>query len=154
MFRNVMVVLVVLVSVFAVGCASNPDRRNEDTGRVVGGILGGVLGAQVGDGDGRTAAIIAGTLIGAHIGGSIGRNMDENDRMRAAHSLEHNRTGHATEWRNPDTGYRYEMTPTRTYHSDAGPCREYEMQAWIDGRNETVTGTACRQPDGTWRNRG
>lgn len=146
-----MVIAVIATSLVAMGCASNPDRRNEETGRVVGGILGGVLGSQVGDGDGRTAAIIAGTLIGAHIGGSVGRNMDENDRARAAQSLESSRTGTSTEWRNPDTGYQYEMTPTRTYQTESGPCREYTMEAVINGRNETVYGTACRQSDGSWR---
>lgn len=152
MFRNFMVILIAATMLVATGCATNPDRQNEETGRVIGGILGGVLGSQVGDGDGRTAAIIAGTIIGASIGGSVGRNMDENDRLRAAHSLENNRTGTSTEWRNPDTGYQYQMTPTKTYQTESGPCREYEMQAWIDGRREIVTGTACRQPDGSWRN--
>ncbi len=129
------------------GC--NPTR--EQTGTVVGGVVGGVLGAQVGKGHGRTAAIIAGTLVGAMIGGAIGRHMDEADRRRTAHALEHNRTGQTSRWRNPDTGAYYEVTPTRTYRSAEGPCREFRMRAEIDGRPETVSGTACRQPDGSWR---
>ena len=30
-------------------------------------------------------------------------------------------------------------------------CREYRTVATIDGRSERLYGTACRQPDGSWR---
>jgi|GEM_PF-4889674 len=30
-------------------------------------------------------------------------------------------------------------------------CREYSTTALIEGRQQRLTGTACRQPDGTWR---
>ena len=131
------------------GCETPPTK--EQTGAVVGGVVGGVLGSHVGKGKGRTAAIIAGTLVGAMIGGSIGRYMDAQDRMRTARALEYNRTGQPSRWRNPDTGATYEVTPTRTYETAEGPCREFTMRAEIGGRPETVYGTACRQPDGSWR---
>ena len=118
---------------------------------VIGGILGGVLGSQVGGGRGRTAATIAGTIIGASIGGAIGRSMDSTDRLKLGHSLETVRTGVPTTWRNPDTDSTYTVVPTRTYDSQAGPCREYSINGIIAGRNERVYGTACRQQDGSWR---
>jgi surface antigen len=118
---------------------------------VIGGVLGGIGGAQIGKGTGRTAAIIVGTMAGAAIGGAIGRSMDETDRLKAAHALETVRTGVPSTWNNPDTGNVYTVTPTRTYDTEAGPCREYTMDARIGGRLEQVYGTACRQPDGTWR---
>jgi surface antigen len=106
----------------------------------------------VGKGSGRTAAIIAGTLVGAYIGGSIGKSMDDTDRLKAHQALESNRTNQPTSWTNPDTGNAYTVTPTNTYTASSGdPCREYTTEAVIDGRKEIVTGTACRQPDGTWR---
>jgi len=131
------------------GCATTGPR--EETGMVIGGVLGGVLGHQVGGGRGRTAATIIGTIAGVAIGGSIGRTMDDVDRMRVAATLETTRTGVATTWQNPDTGYDYRMVPTRTYESTEGPCREYTLDAQIGGRTEQVYGTACRQPDGSWR---
>lgn len=131
------------------GCAT--DRLNEQAGMVIGGALGGLLGNQVGKGSGRTAAIIVGTLAGAAIGGAVGRSMDETDRLKTAHSLENVRTGVPSTWRNPDSGNRYTVVPTRTYETNEGPCREYTVDAVIDGRLEKVYGTACRQPDGTWR---
>lgn len=136
------------IALMGTGC----ETRNESAGTVVGGVLGGVLGSQVGKGKGRDVAMVAGAIAGALIGGSVGRSMDENDRMRAQRTLETSRTGETVAWRNPDTAASYEMTPTRTYTADSGgACREYTMDAWIDGRKETVTGTACRQSDGTWK---
>ncbi len=143
-----------LVSLFAAAallaaCQSPPTQR--DTGMVIGGILGGVLGHEVGGGSGRTAATIIGTLIGASIGGAIGRSMDEQDRVRTAHTLESVRTGVPAQWTNPDTGHRYAVTPTRTYDGTTGPCREYTVDAVIGGKPEKVNGTACRLADGSWR---
>lgn len=132
------------------GCATY-QGQNEPAGMVIGGILGGMLGGEVDNGRARTAAIIAGTLAGAAIGGAIGRSMDEVDRMKTASTLESVRTGVSSRWQNPDTGYQYAVTPTRTYETSAGPCREYTIDARIGGRTEEVYGTACRQPDGSWK---
>ncbi len=136
-------------ALLAASCANDPTQ--EQTGMVVGGVLGGVIGSQVGQGHGRTAATIVGAVAGAAIGGAIGRSMDEQDRIRTARALETVRTGESTTWRNPDTGYTYTVEPTRTYEASAGPCREYTVDAVIGGRVEKVYGTACRQPDGSWR---
>lgn len=130
------------------GCQTSPTQ--EDTGRVVGAVLGGVLASNVGKGSGKTAAIIAGTLIGGYLGGAIGKSMDENDRYRASQTFENNQTNQASSWRNPDSGNEYTVTPTRTYASDSGPCRDYTTEVIIDGKRETATGTACRE-DGKWR---
>lgn len=130
-------------------CATQPTQ--EQAGMVIGGVIGGVLGAGLGEGRGQTAATIAGALLGGMIGGNVGRSMDEQDRMRTASTLEHVRTGVPAQWRNPDTGNAYAVVPTRTYDSAQGPCREYTMDALVGGRKERIYGTACRQPDGTWR---
>lgn len=127
--------------------------KNEDTGHVVGGILGGVLGSTIGDGKGKTVATVVGTLAGAMIGGAVGRSMDAQDQANAERALEYSRTGDTVAWHNPDTGNEFEVTPTRTYSANNGSaCRDYTTDAWIDGRKETIVGTACRQSDGSWRN--
>ena len=132
------------------GCASY-QGESERTGMVIGGVLGGLLGNQFGEGSGRTAAIIIGTLAGTAIGGSIGHSMDETDRMRTSHSLETVRTGVPSSWQNPDTGNSYTVTPTRTYGSNTAPCREYTVDAIVGGKKQQIYGTACRQPDGSWK---
>jgi surface antigen len=118
---------------------------------VVGGVLGGVIGSQVGHGSGRVAATIVGTLAGVAIGGAVGRSMDDTDRLKTAQALETGRTGAPVRWVNPDTGRSYVMVPTRTVESQQGVCRDYTIDATIDGRVEKVHGTACRAPDGSWR---
>ena len=142
--------LLAAIALLLSACATHQGPR-ETSGMLIGGIVGGVLGNQIGHGTGRTVATIAGAVIGTAVGGSIGRSMDETDRLKAAHSLENVRTGVRSSWRNPDTGYEYEMVPTRTYDRDGVPCREYQMTATIGGRAEEVYGTACRQPDGSWK---
>ncbi|MGD8710952.1 MAG: RT0821/Lpp0805 family surface protein [Ectothiorhodospiraceae bacterium] len=141
--------LVLSAAIALTSCADYGQQ--EQSGMVIGGVLGGLLGRQVGEGHGNVAAIIVGTLAGAAIGGSIGRTMDETDRLKTSMALENVRTGVPSTWRNPDTGNQYTVTPTRTYDSGSGPCREFTVDAVIGGRTEQVYGTACRQPDGSWK---
>lgn len=112
-----------LVALFLLAGCETPSKRS--TGAVLGGIAGGVPGNQVGGGSGRTAAIIVGTLVGVYIGGSIGQQMDENDHYRSQQALESNPVNRTSSWSNPDTGNSYQVTPTRTYETASGPCREY-----------------------------
>ena len=70
----------------------------------------------------------------------------------AQSSLEYTKVGTSTAWKNPDSGNSGTFTPTRTYTATKGDtCREYESTIYVDGREETATGTACRQADGTWK---
>jgi len=124
---------------------------NEQTGRLMGAAAGAAAGTQVGDGNTRTIATIGGAILGGVIGGAIGSRMDDNDHRQTSYALENSPTGYNTEWVNPDNGYRYNMQPTSTYQTSSGPCRNYTMNAVIDGRNELINGTACRQSNGTWQ---
>jgi surface antigen len=140
--------VVVAGALLLAGCQ---EIRNEQVGYGVGGALGGLVGSQIGGGTGRLAATAAGALFGAYLGGNVGRTMDDVDRMKTRTALEGAPTGQSTTWKNPDTGNTYEVTPTKTYQESGRPCREYTTDAWIDGRKETLRGTACREPDGSWR---
>jgi surface antigen len=143
------IALSALTALALFGCSTAPTKQ--DQGILIGAIAGGILGHQVGGGSGRVLATMVGTVAGAAIGGSIGRTMDETDRRNTAAALENVRTGVSSSWVNPDTGYQYSVTPTNTYDSGTGPCREYTMDATIGGKTEQVYGTACRQPDGSWK---
>jgi surface antigen len=128
------------------GIACNRDL----IGGLLGGAAGGLIGNQVGRGGGNTAATIGGAVIGAIVGGTIGRRMDQADQACVGQALEYGRTDQAVAWRDPDGDY-YQVTPTRTFERQGIHCRDYVTQATIDGRRQRVTGTACREPDGTWR---
>ena len=143
------VVTLTIVLAPLTGCETTTHAQQ---GEVVGGVLGGVLGSQVGDGSGQTAAIIIGTMAGSMIGRHIGQTMDDVDRMKTAEALNSNRTGQSTTWTNPDTGEEYTVTPTRTFEESGGPCREFELDATVGGEpDQKVNGTACLQPDGSWK---
>ncbi|MBL4614155.1 MAG: hypothetical protein JKY27_04680, partial [Magnetovibrio sp.] len=92
----------------------------------------------------------------AIVGSSVGRSMDEQDRAMKQRtsqaSLEHTPTGATSSWKNPDSGHSGSVTPTKTYQrSDGTFCREFEQYVTIEGQDRKATGTACRQPDGSWR---
>ena len=92
----------------------------------------------------------------ALLGGAIGNHLDQKDKELAARnaqlSLESARTGQASSWRNPDNGNSGTLTPTRTYQSAGGQyCREYQQQITVGGEKQQSYGTACRQPDGSWK---
>jgi surface antigen len=137
----------VALAVAASGC----QLSREQTGTVLGGAAGAAAGSAIGSGSGRTAAMIIGGLIGAAAGRNIGKHMDQQDRMQAAQTLENTKTGQSSSWTNPDTGSSYTMTPTQTYTRGDQPCRDFRMNADVDGEPSQVEGTACRQPDGSWK---
>jgi surface antigen len=94
-------------------------------------------------------------VLSAWLGGEVGASLDRADRTYAQNAtytaLEHHPTGTASTWRNPDTGHYGAVTPTRTYKTAERDCRDFEQTVVVDGREEIIHGTACREPDGTWR---
>jgi surface antigen len=146
----------VLVSLALVGCASSDLGTKQTVGALAGAGAGGLLGAQVGKGGTQLAATAAGTLLGAFLGNEVGKSLDRADTLHARRAeyqaLEYAPSGHATAWRNPDTGHYGSVTPIETYQSAGGTyCREFQHQAQIGGRTRDVYGTACRSPDGQWQ---
>lgn len=127
-------------------------RCNRDLiGGLLGGAAGGLLGSQIGKGKGQLAAVAAGALLGFLVGNNIGRSMDEADQNCLTQSLEHAEDGQKIVWNNPDSGARYQITPTKTIQvAEDRYCREYTSTATIGGKTETTYGRACRQPDGAW----
>ena len=148
--RNVLGLAV--AAAFAAACETPPTK--ETTGAVAGAVVGGVVGSTIGGGTGRTVAIVAGTFAGMLIGGHIGGKMDEADKLKAEKALEANQTGQRTSWTNPDSGNTYTVTPTKTYEASGAPCRDFTVDARVEGKPDTVKGTACRQSDGSWKVKG
>lgn len=148
-------VLLTVVAFLAVGCAPHAGPR-EQQGTLIGGATGAILGAQVGSGKGQLVAVAIGTLAGALIGQDVGRTLDAADKMamerNAQYALEHAPTNTSTPWRNPDSGNAGELTPVETYQNKSGEyCREYRQTVWVGGEEQQAYGTACRQPDGSWK---
>lgn len=139
--------------------ACGPDGpTKQDSGLVVGGIAGGILGNQVGKGSGKVLATVAGALVGGIVGSEIGRSLDKQDQILAQQAelaaLERGRSGEPTRWKNPDNGRYGEVVPLAPYKRGPQDCRDYTSRVYIDGREQAMRGTACRNPDGTWTNVG
>lgn len=125
---------------------------NQVLGGLIGAALGAATGTQFGKGSGRAVAIIGGGIIGALIGGSLGKSMDQTDQYQVNQALETSPTGRTIVWENPDTGGSYKVTPTKTYQvAENTYCREFTTWGMIGGYEEKMYGTACRQPDGSWK---
>lgn len=147
--------LILAITALAVAGCEGAGQK-ETGGAVLGGVVGGLLGSKVGSGKGQLAATAAGAILGALAGSEVGKSLDRADRMyaeRTAQSaLEKAPTGTTSTWSNPDSGHSGTVTPTRTYETAAGQyCREYQQTVTVDGRTQSAYGTACRQPDGTWK---
>lgn len=75
--------ILVLIAVFIVACASTTDDPNRKTkrGAAIGAVVGGVAGAVIGNqsGKNRTGAV-AGAVAGAAVGAVIGRRMDKQEQ--------------------------------------------------------------------------
>lgn len=142
-------ILTCLCSLSIVSCSS---MTNQDVGTVGGAVAGGLLGSTVGQGGGQLVAIAAGTLVGAYLGGAVGKSMDEQDRMKMNSALENNNNGQPAYWRNNKTDATYRVTPVKNVTVQGNKyCREYRTTADIGGKQQQMYGTACRQPDGSWK---
>lgn len=157
MMKKLMAALLCTTLILPACANTNQSMGQKETlGGLGGAVLGGLLGSRIGSGEGQLWATGAGVLLGAVLGSQVGRSMDLADRgmmeRTTQASLEHTRTGATSAWTNPDSGHRGTVTPTRTYQrADGTYCREYSQTVNIDGQLQKATGTACRQPDGTWR---
>jgi surface antigen len=145
------ITLAVLLVVIA-ACSTGDVGTKTAVGGLGGAALGGLIAGAAGGGG---AAIAAGVIGGALVGGLVGNMLDERDKRMAAQSqnraLETTPSGQSVTWNNPDSGHSGSVTPIRTYQSGGTYCREYQQTVTIGGKQEQSYGTACRQPDGSWK---
>lgn len=150
-----MLSLVTALGLSVAACSADSGPK-ENLGTLLGAGLGGLAGAQIGSGSGQLAAVAGGTLLGAFLGKEIGSSLDKADQayahQAAQQTLETAPTGQSGTWSNPDSGNAGSITPTTTYQTASGEyCREYQQTVTVGGQTESAYGTACRQPDGSWK---
>jgi len=146
-------IVVVLIAVIMTGCATIEQNPKTTIGALGGGTLGGLIAGAAGASPAGIAASVVGGML---VGGLIGNLLDERDKRlaneAAQKALETAPSGSAVAWQNPDSGHSGTVTPVRTYQTGSGSyCREYQQTVTINGRQEKAYGTACRQPDGSWK---
>lgn len=147
--------LAALMGLSLVACESMGGQK-QTGGTLLGGLGGAVAGAQFGSGSGQIAAAAVGTLLGALVGSEVGRSLDKADMdyaNRANQQAQAAPIGQNIQWSNPSSGNYGTITPVRegTDTSSGAYCREFQQTVSIGGKAESAYGTACRQPDGTWK---
>jgi surface antigen len=148
--------VLLMTAVGGMGCADVQNQPKTAGGALIGGAAGGLAGSQFGGGKGNLAMTGLGALLGALMGSEVGKSLDRADQMAAAQatqqSLETAPTGHVSEWRNPDNGHYGSVRPlSTTQRPDGQVCREFQQTIVVGGQTQQGVGTACRQPDGSWK---
>lgn len=142
-----------IASLVLTGCENVGQKQT--VGTLAGAAGGAVIGSQIGGGTGKLAAVAVGTLLGGVIGSEIGRQLDERDKMLHQQAYEQARSapiGETITWDNPNNSHRGSVTPVREGTSSSGNyCREFQQTIYVGGQAEEAYGTACRQPDGSWK---
>ncbi len=137
------------------GCTAEGMGPKQTGGSLLGAAGGGLIGSQIGGGSGRLAATAVGTLLGALLGSEAGKSLDRADQAyeRQAEQQAYSApVGQTIQWNNPDTGNQGSITPMRQGTNQSGQfCREYQSTIKVGGKTERGYGTACRQPDGSWK---
>ncbi|EWY38757.1 membrane protein [Skermanella stibiiresistens SB22] len=142
------------VAALSLGLGACEGMNTGQTVGTLGGAAGGaLLGSQIGGGTGQLAATAIGTLVGALAGRELGGRLQGNDRDTAVQAEQRAVSqNEPIQWSNTNTGNRGTIEPIRTYQNETGrTCREYQHTVYIGGQPERASGTACQQPDGSWR---
>lgn len=151
-FRNGAIMLLAVGSLSA--CQTTMGNKQQ-AGVATGAVVGGLIGNEFGSGTGNDVMTGLGVIVGAMVGSGIGESLDRIDRQYMAEAnrtaLENSQTNASVDWVNPDTGNSGSVTPTRTYESSRGVCREFTNTVSIGGQSQQAYGTACRQSDGSWQ---
>jgi surface antigen len=146
--------LVLLIIVPMLSCAPG-TRTGETLGALTGIVAGAIIGYQVGGDDtARTIGAGVGMLVGGLAGSQLGRMYDKlNAEEHRVHesaissTIETSKIGEGNQWYNKETGSSGRVIITK----EEGYCREYQQTIVIGGKEQQGYGTACRQPDGSWK---
>ncbi|MCB1539263.1 MAG: glycine zipper 2TM domain-containing protein [Alphaproteobacteria bacterium] len=129
--------------------------NKQQIGTGLGAVVGGLAGSRFGKGDGQLVGTGVGVLLGALVGSSVGASLDKADLAYAQQAQDRAYTapiGQTISWNNPQSGNSGTYTPIRDGRSSSGSyCREYQQTIYVGGQQQTATGTACQNPDGTWK---
>jgi surface antigen len=150
---NNLALLISLSMLTLVGCSTNTQSQNTTLGAVSGAVVGGLAGSLIGQGTGQVVAIGVGAIAGAFLGGTLGHNMESSDNANMSKAMSSNQTNQPSSWHNNHTNAHYTVTPTSNVMAYNGNnyCRNYHTNVVISGKQQVVTGVACKQSDGTWK---
>ncbi|HBI14872.1 MAG TPA: hypothetical protein DDY20_05070 [Desulfobulbaceae bacterium] len=145
--KQLTALLLVCSALLLMSCADSNLTKGQQ-GAIGGAAAGALIGQAIGHNTGGT---LIGAAVGTLVGYIVGNEMDKYDRQQLNHVYERGVSGTSSAWVNPDSGNQYQVTPQPAY---SGPsqqtCRQAEIMAVIDGRQERTLTTACRDANGNW----
>lgn len=139
------------------GCAQGSGGWNkQQTGTALGAVAGAAAGAAIGGKDDWWWAAGLGALAGGVVGNQVGAYLDRQDQQTsyqtANYALNNVPDGQEARWSNPENNTSGYTKPVETTQTASGQtCRVFQTGVSAQGQNTSGTGTACRQPDGTWK---
>ncbi|MDR3515580.1 MAG: RT0821/Lpp0805 family surface protein [Azospirillaceae bacterium] len=96
-----------------------------------------------------------GIILGPFLAADIGKSLDATDQALAGKAAQTAFTvaiGEQTRWTNPQNGHFGTITPTKDGFTVNGAyCREFQETVNVAGQSQQAFGTACQQPDKTWK---
>ena len=145
-----------VLAVSLAACSNTGQGQKEMGGTLVGAGLGGLAGSQIGGGTGALVATGAGVLLGGLLGNQVGKSLDRADRLemqQAQQTAYAAPVGQQITWNNPESGNSGTITPVRDGRDNrtGAYCREFQQTINVGGQPQQGYGTACQQPDGTWK---
>ena len=154
--RKVLVSVLCVVTLAACAQPGKQGRAPSDEAGVNGGTASTPGSTQPGSGSDPAVIPAPGVVLASLLGGPVGAALDRADEVALDHTtqnaLETKPTNQPVQWNNPDTGHYGTIMSVRTYQPHPGNlCREFQQTVVVGGQREQAYGTACRQPDGTWK---
>lgn len=147
-----------LVVLACTSCTSADRAHFQHTptllGAAGGGATGGLLASQLSGGNPAltAAGALGGTLLGGAVGSLVAPKADPWQPV-VKHAMD-GPPGTVVPWnfpRTPRTPERHGTITSGVWGSDeAGPCRRFTLQIFVDDRMQTLEGCAVQQQDGTW----
>lgn len=150
-------VLAVSLALPLSACAQNSyGGSKQNTGTVIGALGGAAAGAAIGGEDNWWWAAGLGALAGGVVGNQVGAYLDRQDQQtsyrNANYALNNVPDGQSAKWSNPANNTGGYTRPIETVETASGQtCRDFQTGVTAQGQSTSGTGTACRQPDGTWK---
>jgi surface antigen len=147
---------IIVTALFLAACQTNGMGQKQKYGTLAGAGIGALAGTHIGKGNLRLASVAIGTLGGAYLGSEIGKSLDRADLIQASRAQKRALKapiGRTISWNNPTSkNYgSYQTLRDGRDQSSGAYCREYKTTINVGGWEEDGFGTACRQPDGTWK---
>ena len=104
--------------------------------------------------DRAVASSIIASMNGGLIGTAAGARLARSERRPALEAeyraLEYMTAGQAVQWQGDDARRGGEVVAAQPYRVGSQDCRQYAHTFSLNGPRQTVRGTACRNPDGSW----